>query len=160
MGGSLGSIYVHRCPSASAIEGGLQLSYLPVFCGHHHGLCKTDPAFALEELDSAEKAKGNRCSLWSHSEVWSEQTGGKSGRGRGQGGEQSMGWLPLSTEAAVHCLAAPRASHRWTRFSVLRWMLSTRSPAWPHSSLLLPAHPSLVCKPASPVLPTLSLHAV
>lgn len=77
-----------------------------VSCGHQHGLCEADPAFALEELDPAEKAKGNKCSLETPSEEWRKFTGGESGVGGSRENEQVMGWLPLSTEAVVKRLAA------------------------------------------------------
>lgn len=48
--------------------------------GLQHGLLETDPAFALEELDPEKKAKGNRCILWSQSEL-GRRTGWKTGCG-------------------------------------------------------------------------------
>lgn len=52
----------------------------PTRADPQHGLCETDPALALEELDPEEKAKGNKCSLQSQSEVWSKSAGWGWGR--------------------------------------------------------------------------------
>lgn len=72
-------------------------------CGHHHGLCETDPAFALEELDPEEKAKGKKGSLWSQSEVESKETVERVRWGWGGEGKRSVGSLPFSTEVTAGC---------------------------------------------------------